>query len=110
MSHITEIVLNLSSSDSDEEEIKIDSFNAELAKIVGEDKSWRLFQKLDTDYLKGPKVFCNGVYAVCWNDCQEFIQPLAELFQQFDWNVPEEAVLIIQDEGCGSLVYRPRGY
>ena len=97
MSKTTDIVLFLGILDEE----SIEKFNSELSVILGvtqTSRTWMLFQPLDTDVLCGPKVFTSKVFATTWNHSDEFVSPLVQLFKRFQWQEPENVVLIIERE------------
>lgn len=118
MSHLTEILLYVGCVDapepdywqSENPETGLTRFNIALANALDcLDEPWHLPQRLNVDTLNGPKVFTNGVFAVCWNNKSHNIPMLVDIFEQTQWDSPDEAILIVSDESLmAASVYRPK--
>ncbi len=108
MSRTTDILLSTGVCDYE----RIEEFKAAMEKNgfvpefdtphLGDMKPW-----VEKE-VPGRKVYTNGVWAVCWNYGQSEI--LFKTFREFDWEQPEDAVLLYADEQRGTEVIRPEGY
>ena len=56
--------------------------------------------------VPGRKVYTDGVWMACWNFGD--LEALQTAFMSFDWDRPENAVLLYADEQRETQVFRPK--
>lgn len=107
MSYTTDILITTGGLD----EGKAQDFNEHLAKSgfkAKGDTPWLTAMHTARDNLPGSKYFTDGIWAACWNYGDK--AHIVAAFKSFDWEQPENAVLIVAVEQHDTEVHRPEGY
>ena len=107
MSHTTDILITTGSLD----EGKVHDFNECLAKFgfnASAGTPWLTAMHAARDNLPGTKYFTDGIWAACWNYGDK--DQIVAAFKAFDWEQPENAVLIVAVEQHDTEVHRPEFY
>lgn len=107
MSYTTDILITTGSLDED----KVHEFNEHLLKFgfnVSGDTPPMSSMSTARDNLPGHKYFTDGIWAACWNYGVK--DQIIAAFKSFDWEQPENAVLIVAVEQHDTEIHRPEVY
>lgn len=109
MSHTTDLTLCLGCLDDD----ALDEFNLKcIAGGIAFDNDAPRLKALTAavNELPGSKYYTNLIAAACWNNSAHNLPKLVAVFQAYEWESPEDAVLIIADEQQDTQVFRPTAH